>query len=66
MVKNILKSTMMFLSSIATVFIGCVIASVSYDHGAGIFGALIGTGIAISGVYSAFDIHRTFYRQNSK
>ena len=66
MVKNILKSIMMFLSSIVTIFFGCLIASISYGHSAGIFGALIGTGIAISGVYSAFDIHRILYRQNSK
>lgn len=65
MARLILKS-LMFLSSIATVFIGVVVASVANRYDAGGVGIVLGVGIALAGLHSAFDLYRTFYRQVSK
>lgn len=65
MARIILKS-LMFLSSIITVFFGCLIAVMANGHNAGGVGIVLGVGIALTGVYSGFDLYKTFYRQDTK
>jgi len=65
MARTVFKS-LMFLSSIITMFFGCLIATAAHEHNAGIFGILLGIGIALAGLHSAFDLYRTFYVRQDK
>lgn len=63
---KIIAKSLMFLSSAATVFFGYVIANVADKNGSGMLGVVFGVGIIITGLYMAYDLYRTFYRQGSK